>query len=790
MKKLLTFAVVGAAACLGAETLTVEKGQSVSVTSAVTYETVTIHGDLTVAGARLTIPDGTGANGAEKVVVSLGSDAGDAATLTVKDDGEFFQTAGKGEILEVGANGGWGRVDVLSAKDNAFRLRYLDIAAAATPSAEDPTVLTVGGTVNLRSLRNKSPKDVKVKFAGGSLASSDGDGNTWFVGSAGTGAFVLEAVKEAPVRLYNAGHPLRYLANQCAVRFSGEGDFMADGYVSNGKWSKLVLDSSAVEWGNAGDFRLHEHVEVSADNALPVGADTGSVQFDAVKSAYPLVLDLRGCTNAVNGIVDLKGDSIVTNSSEKIRSVLRLGTAKDGVFSARAGGLLRVEQLGRTIALSNAVLDCAYVLSNGTLRVNGESSIATLDAGKDAAVIVDGVTLTVGTLRDNGATFTCQNGGKIVLSKGGTGLNFTGAVGGLLNPAFAGSGTLEKTGAEAMVVHQTEIFPWNIHVAEGSLKFSGTGCTNEWWRWTIKEAASKWNVELASIGLFRPTLTPEAWMPEPTLSVKLASDGTSAADLQPNQFVVPANIKLTDEGDESSGYIATGARNLFANNPARGFLVTDPHPAAESPDTWIPVVFRIAPDQIVGFSQRTGWSMLERFPRVFSLETSANGADWSTVLEMDDCIWANAASWYLGTTNQSTRACCPNPLPIAGYDAPGAAGLAAGVDVRVDAGATLDLANVAAEGARTVSSLTVDMGVGGGTIRGLVVAETGTLTLVNVASKSGLKNEVILLLPDAVGVANFAKWTLIINGKVSPKRIAWENGALRIIPSGILVLIR
>lgn len=792
MKRLIAVAAAGTVAFLGAETLTVEKGQSVSVTTPATYEKVTVHGNLTVAGARLTIPDGTGVNGEEKVVVSLGADADDTAVLTVKDDGEFFQTAGKGETLEVGANGGWGRVDVLSAKDNAFRLRYFDIAAAAMPPADDPTVLTVGGPVNLRSLRNKSSKDVKVTFAGGYLASAEGNGNTWFVGSADKGAFILEAGADAPVELSNAGHPMRYFANGCAVRVTGDGDFVASGWVSNGSWSKLTLNSSAVAWENAGDFRLHEHVEVAADNALPVGANTGMVTFDAVASAYPLVLDLNGCTNAVNGVADLKGDSVVTNSSKTVLSVLRLGTATDGVFSARAGGLLRIEQLGQTVALNNAVVDCTYLLSNGTLRVTGESSIASLDVGKDAAVIVDGATLTVGALRDNGAKFTCANGGKIVLAKGGTGLDFTGTTGGFLNPSFAGSGTLEKTGADTMVIHQTETFPWSVHVAEGTMRFSGVGgCTNEWWRWTIKEAAAKWNVELASIGLFRPTVTPEAWIPDPTLQVKLAPDGTSATALEQNQFVVPANVTLTDdEGSASGGSVATGARNLFANDPARYFQMTEPHPTVETPASWVPVTFRIAPDQIVGFSQRLGWGNSLRFPRVFSLETSVNGTDWTTVLDVDDCIWSGAAAWYLGTTDSATRAACPNPLTIAGYDAPGAAGLAAGVDVRVDAGATLDLANVTAEDARTVSSLTVDMSVGGGTIRGLVVAETGTLTLTNVASKSALKTADVLTLPDVVGAENFANWTLVLNGKVSPKRIAWEDGALRIIPAGILVLIR
>lgn len=791
MKRLMTFAAAGMAAFLNAETLTVEKEASWSVTSAATYEKVTVHGNLTVSGARLSIPDGTGVNGAEQVVVSLGSDTGDAATLTVKDGGELGQAAGKGEILEVGANGGWGRVDVQSAADNAFRLRYFDIAAAATPPEGDPTVLTVGGTVNLRSLRNKSSKTVKVEFAGGKLNATDSSGFVWFENGQEEGAFVLEGREGSAIRFCNNGQPVRVLSKGGKVKTAGPCAFIAEGWVSKDAWTKLVLSDSGVVWENTGDFRLQEGVDVTCDGALPTGAQTGSVVFDAVKSKIPLVLDLNGCTNAVNGIVDMKGDSVVTNSSAKVLSVLRLGTAKGGAFSARAGGQLRIEQQGQEIALSNAVVDCAYVLCNGTLRVTGDSSIATLDAGKDTAVIVDGVTLTLGTLRDNGATFTCENGGKIVLSKGGTGVRGIGVAGGMLAPSLNGSGTLEKTGAETLVVHQeTAAFPWSVHVAEGILRFSGTGgCTNEWWRWTIKEA-NAWIVELASIGLFRPTAEPEKWMPEPTLNVKPAPAGTSAEELAQNQSFIDSAIRL-DRESETSGTYATGYDNLFANNPARIFRTQSTQiPYANKPESWIPVTFRIASDHIVGYSQRMGWTTASRFPRVFSLETSANGTEWTTALSVDSLVWSGAASWYLGTTDSATRASCPNPLTIAGYDAPGAAGLAAGVDVRVDAGATLDLANVTEEAARTVSSLTVDMSKGGGTIRGLAVAETGTLTLVNVASKSALKNALILSLPDAVGAPNFANWTLRVDGKVLARQIVWRDGAVRILPPGCLFILK
>lgn len=188
----LALAAAGAAALAEAATLTVGRGESVTVTADAVYETVAVHGDLAVSGACLSLPDGTGGDGQEQTVVSLGPNAGDTATLTVTQGGTFGQTAGKGGILEIGANGGWGRVDVLSTQFEAFRMRYLDVAAAARSPDDDPTVLTVGGRVNLRSLRNRTETAVKVVFSGGCLSSTDGDNNIWFQVPSESGACVLE----------------------------------------------------------------------------------------------------------------------------------------------------------------------------------------------------------------------------------------------------------------------------------------------------------------------------------------------------------------------------------------------------------------------------------------------------------------------------------------------------------------------------------------------------------------------------------------------------------------------
>lgn len=792
----LVLAAAGAAALAEAATLTVEREESLTVTEDAAYEAVTAHGNLTVSGACLSLPDGTGGDGQEKTVVSLGPDAGDTATLTVTQGGKFRQTAGKGEILEIGANGGWGWVDVLSTDFEAFRMRYLDVAAAAQPPDDDPTVLTVGGRVNLRSLRNKTEKTVKVVFSGGCLASSDGDNNIWFQIPSAAGACLLEGQAGAAIQFDNAGHSIRqFCSGNGTVRTAGDCDVVLAGMYRSGAWNRLVLNSPHVEWGHTGDFRLQEDVRVTCDNLLPVGNGTGDIVFDVVKDAktYPLALDIRGCTNAVNGVRDGMGNSLVTNSSEAVVSVLRLGTAKDGVFTARAGGQLLIEQVGHTVDMGAAEVACTYAVVAGTLRVTNAATIATLEVGTNGTVEVDGAALTVGTLRDNGGTFRCVNGGRLAVAAGGTGLNFSGVAGGLVNPNFAGGGTVEKTGAGTFVVHQTNAFPWNVHVAAGTWRFAGIGCTNEWWRWTAKEVSGA-RLNLASLGLFSPKPDTGGWLPATTGAILPAPAGTKPADLARNQSHVPDHVLMRDDPDGKNGAYPRGARFLFANAFNDYFEPTSPVPrGASSPATWIPVTFRIAPDAIVGFSQRASWGGAATWPRVFTLETSADGETWTTALAADNCLWTGGAAWYLGdaTGGSNNRNYCPHPLPIGGYDAPCTAGFAAGAEVRVDAGATLDLSNGATAAARAVSSLTVDAAAGGGTVRGLAVPETGTLRLLNVASDADLVDYTVpLALPDATETANFARWTLVVNGSVSERRLAWRAGALCIPARGTVIMVR
>lgn len=56
----LALAAAGTVALAEAATLTVGREEALTMTEDAVYETVAVHGDLTVSGACLSLPDGTG----------------------------------------------------------------------------------------------------------------------------------------------------------------------------------------------------------------------------------------------------------------------------------------------------------------------------------------------------------------------------------------------------------------------------------------------------------------------------------------------------------------------------------------------------------------------------------------------------------------------------------------------------------------------------------------------------------------------------------------------------------
>ena len=154
-----------------------------------------------------------------------------------------------------------------------------------------------------------------------------------------------------------------------------------------------------------------------------------------------------------------------------------------------------------------------------------------------------------------------------------------------------------------------------------------------------------------------------------------------------------------------------------------------------------------------------------------------------------NCYRYYLSSYWPGWYNGGDRRYM-NPYPIRSGKDCGVFGLAAGVSVQVDGGATLKLGN-ALDAGRTVSRLVLDWTRGGGTIDGLIVPVGGELDLVNVPDGANLVNALQPLTLSAVtGEENFKTWTLKVNGVKTSLGLKVVNGQLRLIPSGLFILIK
>jgi hypothetical protein len=115
-------------------------------------------------------------------------------------------------------------------------------------------------------------------------------------------------------------------------------------------------------------------------------------------------------------------------------------------------------------------------------------------------------------------------------------------------------------------------------------------------------------------------------------------------------------------------------------------------------------------------------------------------------------------------------------------------GFAPAANVQVAAGATLDCALVS--GGQEISKLTVDTAAGGGTLKNVRLAVSGTLYLANVANPSALAAYAVPVSFDGVAdTANARSWTLYVNGEPSDKSVIWHDGGFFIPLSGTAILL-
>lgn len=812
MKTLLFAAVlaVGAGANVLAEDepLEVAQGATKNVTASESHTTIDVHGTLTVSGGTSSAVvqlKGTGP-------MTVGAASGDNAAVTV---GDYGQIDIGNNILTVGGPGGTGLITLGGKRKgntttsyaydaSHFRCGSIVVSAEATSATGFIDILRLndGGSLIQAQYFEKITNlnatcDARILFNGGSLSVGNAYSSAQrFVSTAGK-AIVFESENGKPIDLRyqygSAGYPANGL-----LKTAGDGDMVVYSETGSEHHYGWKLNLGHIQWGHKGDFRLAKNMWVVCDstNALPCLADGGGVVLEG-NSIYNS-LYVNGYNQDLNGL-KAAANSVVTNSSTTV-ATLRFGSARaDGTLNVpRLGGAITVAKVGAgTLTVTNTPSIPSVDAKAGTILFapGCDVRVKSVTAAAGAKIVVDGVTVSADSVRfDADNIVETRNGGRLVLAMD-VAANETAC---LARDKVASGATVDKTGAGTLCyVAKAQVLPAGLRVREGTLLFAELGSTNEFWRVTIKAPeVAGYYINLSPFRLHDGDFAfcDGGCETGTTKYYTQVANTTAPEDLTARQIMFSStDYTTTKHGSDNSVEPEVA---MFANSSVFSCRF-NLKPNVGNPDTWLVATYRIAPlngKYVYGYdvkSQWDGWNT--QYAGTWMVESSPSGKDgtWVVMDEQSAQKARGGESWYRGTATKVGSAYCSsnNPYPLKGsYMA--SAGFDPAADVQVDPGATLDCSLVT--GGQELTSLTIDWSKSGtaGVLKGVKLAVTGTLNLVNVAGKAPT-GDLPLAFVDSVTGGDLSGWTVKVNGVVTAKRLLfWSNSKLSLSSVGLTVIVR
>lgn len=796
-----------------ADDLTVAASETRSLTASQANATVDVHGSLSVHGGT---KDAT-VQLSVATALNVGRAEGDNASVTVGDYGQILMSK---VPVTIGGPKGAGLVtlggkrpndytdrDWQSYNGNYAHLFCGDITVPSDATAEsgvlDIICLDENGALAQTQggdrIQNLSPNcDARILFNGGSLT----DCNAWNAGqrlrSTAGKALVLESVNGNPISLryiYGNSPVAEWRDNPTAgiVKTAGDGDFVAYSQDKSSHYGWYLMNTSFT-WGHKGDFRLSSYmcVRCGANNALPGLADGGDVVLDGNNSDN--WLNLVGTVQTINGLT--AGASSIVSNGAATAATLKFGSARaDGVLNApNVHGLVNVEKVGTgTLTITNTPTLAALTAAAGTVRFAPSDTPATLSSltvAAGATVIVDGLTLRVGSLARRSADgLVLSNGGKIEIVA-----DVAADERSFVDEGLASAIEKAGEGSAVLVAPGEKNDLKSVRVRRGTLVLAARGTTNEFWRVTIKETSVA-GKEL-NLGPFRlydadGNFCDGGSSPDGEYNyadrIKLVSNSTHPSKLAASNVMFSSSDYLAGydwEGKKHGSDTQTppnramfGAATIFSCRFNFAPVISDS-------STWLVATYRIPAlggKVVAGYNVKSQWDEpMARFPGAWTVESSPSGQDgtWEVLDEQVGQVASDGAKWYRTA-----------PYPVLA-DMP-TAGLAADANVQVDAGATLDCSRV--EGRQEISSLTVSWPFEGvGTLKGVRLAATGTLNVIvpnGVAGRS-VYGVVPLAFLDSETGGDLSGWAVCVNGVRKNRRLVWCADGLAIARNGFAVILR
>lgn len=325
-----------------------------------------------------------------------------------------------------------------------------------------------------------------------------------------------------------------------------------------------------------------------------------------------------------------------------------------------------------------------------------------------------------------------------------------------------------KTGTGTWVLSGDQTFTGPLEVKEGTLIARPTlpGLFT-WFRWTIRDSGNDGTKSINSLGLYATNNT---------CQTRIMSVNPNVAELERGEVGLQSVYSYVETPQGSASGALTnmflvlqnyGWQPQFKNIPTAdgsGQIL----PKADSPHTWIPLVFRqpSAAQPIATFDFMNTWNSKSNPGKCitgFSLEGSVDGLHWNMLTNMTDIALPSASFTWIGSgTALAYGERTGNFTHLNGFPIQVATGqtysmLESVASVSVATGATFR-----AEGNVTLSSIRLDA-AGGGTFDGFTFAENGTLDVTGVSAR-GPTVTIPVTFAHPKDLAKVSGWTLTVNG--------------------------
>ena len=279
--------------------------------------------------------------------------------------------------------------------------------------------LLANGTASYHFVSNQNASvAARILFEGGEMWSLSEAATKFQVADGAT--ILLHSVDGNPIRLRTYGYDYSLFAGPGTFATAGEGDFVLLQHSYTDSRKKVTLSTDAggdFAWGHSGRFVLGGlvYLQMGSDDVLPHGPQTGPVFIAndlGSNATYPLVIDLNGTSNTVNGIAwtddwhdhywSFSQNHVVTNSSATVATLgldvssdANLSAILNAKFAANAPSTIRLRKVGAgTLSVDNAKA-VATLATNACLQVAEGVVSFDVDAALVRPLSVDGGSIAV-----------------------------------------------------------------------------------------------------------------------------------------------------------------------------------------------------------------------------------------------------------------------------------------------------------------------------------------------------------------------------------------------------------